>query len=186
MLKTERALPTRHYSAPAMALHWLIAIGIIGGFALGLVMTGIPGFTIAKLKYFSWHKWIGVTVLLLVMLRVVWRATHTPPPLPPGTGRLSTIVAKATHFLLYVLMVAVPVSGYLYSSIAGIQVVYLGLLPLPTLVGRHPEWRETARNVHVYLDWTLAGFVVLHLLAVIKHQVLDRDKLLSRMLPFGK
>lgn len=172
------------YSAPAMALHWLIAIGVIGAFSLGWIMTDIPGFTPSKLRYFAWHKWIGVTVLMLVVIRLAWRATHQPPPLPEGTGRLTAIAAHATHHLLYLLMVLVPVSGYLYSSVAGIQVVYLGIVPLPTLIAPHPEWRHLFRNVHVYLDWTIAGFVALHLLAVIKHQLLDRDRLLSRMLPF--
>lgn len=178
-------LQKRKYSGPAMALHWLIAVLIIWGFSLGWVMTDIPGFTPAKLKYFSWHKWIGVTVLVLVIIRLIWRATHTPPPLPEGTGRLTQIAAHGMHHLLYVLMVIVPVSGYLYSSIAGIQVVYLGVLPLPTILAPHPEWRHVARDIHVWLDWSLAALVGLHLLAVIKHQVLDRDRLLSRMLPFG-
>jgi len=178
--------PRRKYSGVAMSLHWLIAALIIGGFALGWIMTDIPGFTPTKLKYFSWHKWIGVTALLFIVIRMIWRATHTPPALPDGMSRLNVVAAHATHHLLYVLMLLVPVSGYLYSSIAGIQVVYLGILPLPTLLAPHHEWQHIARDIHVYLDWTLAGFVVLHLLAVIKHQVLDRDKLLSRMLPFGK
>lgn len=174
--------PSR-YTGTAIALHWLIAILIIGGFAMGWVMTDIPGFTPTKLKYFSWHKWIGVTVLVLVIIRLIWRATHRPPALPGGMGRLATIAAHGTHHLLYLLMLLVPLSGYFYSSVAGIQVVYLGVLPLPTIVGPHPEWRAFMRAAHVYLDWTLFGFVMLHLLAVIKHLVLDRDGLLSRMLP---
>lgn len=180
------AEPARKYSGPAIALHWLIAVLIIGGFALGWVMTDIPGFTPTKLRYFSWHKWIGVTVLVLVVIRLVWRATHTPPPLPTGTAPWVALAAHATHHLLYLLMLLVPISGYFYSSAAGIQVIYLGLLPLPTLIAPHPEWRAVFRDIHVWLDWTLAGFVALHLLAVIKHQLLDRDGLLWRMLPFGK
>ncbi|WP_347555353.1 cytochrome b [Robbsia sp. KACC 23696] len=175
----------RKYSGTAMALHWLIALLIIGGFALGWVMTDIPGFTPAKLKYFSWHKWIGVTALVLIIIRLAYRATHTPPALPAGMGRLSAVAAHGVHHFLYLLMVCVPLSGYLYSSIAGIQVVYLGLVPLPTLVGPHPELRHLFRNIHVYLDWTLFAVVILHFLAVLKHQLLDRDRLLSRMLPFG-
>jgi cytochrome b561 len=175
----------RKYSGTAMALHWLIALLIIGGFALGWVMTDIPGFTPAKLKYFAWHKWIGVTAMALIIIRLVWRATHTPPPLPATTGRTAAMAAHGVHHLLYLLMVCVPVSGYIYSSIAGIQVVYLGLVPLPTLVGPHPELRHLFRNIHVYLDWTLFAVVILHFLAVVKHQLLDRDRLLSRMLPFG-
>lgn len=181
-----QAVPiARKYSGTAMALHWLIALLIIGGFALGWVMTDIPGFTPAKLKYFAWHKWIGVTAMALIIIRLVWRATHTPPPLPATTGRMAAMAAHGVHHLLYLLMVCVPVSGYIYSSIAGIQVVYLGLVPLPTLVGPHPELRHLFRNIHVYLDWTLFAVVILHFLAVVKHQLLDRDRLLSRMLPFG-
>ncbi|MCY0389206.1 cytochrome b [Robbsia sp. Bb-Pol-6] len=182
-MNPSRRLAVRRYSGPAIALHWLIAVLIVGGFALGWVMTDIPGFTPTKLRYYAWHKWIGVTVLLLAVVRLAWRATHTPPPLPESTGRLNAAAAHGTHHLLYLLMFAVPVSGYLYSSVAGIQVVYLGVLPLPTLLAPHPAWRDTMRTVHVWLDWTLAGFVGLHVLAVIKHQLLDRDRLLARMLP---
>lgn len=176
----------RRYTGVAIGLHWLIAALIIGGFALGWVMTDIPGFTPSKLRYFAWHKWIGVTVLALVVLRLIWRATHRPPPLPASTGRWTAIAAHGTHHLLYLLMLLVPLSGYLYSSVVGIQVVYLGIVPLPTLLSPHPEWRHVFRTIHVWLDWTLAGFVALHLLAVVKHQLLDRDGLLWRMLPSGK
>ena len=98
-------------------------------------MTDIPGFTPTKLKYFSWHKWIGVTVFALAVLRVLWRATHRAPPMPDGMPRWQKGAAHLTHFLLYVLMLVIPASGYLYSSAAGIQVVYLGVLPLPTIIG---------------------------------------------------
>ena len=182
---SKRRLGKPKYTVTAIALHWAIAGLIVWGFAMGWVMTDIPGFSPTKLRYYSWHKWIGVTVLMLVVVRLLWRATHKPPPLPVGTKRLMATAAHGAHSLLYVLMVAVPVSGYIYTAVVGIQVVYLGVIPLPTMLSPHPEWRALARNVHVWLDWTLAGVVVLHLLAVVKHTVIDRDGLLSRMLPFG-
>ena len=174
------------YTRTAIALHWLIALLIVGGFSLGWIMTDIPGFTLMKLKYYSWHKWIGVTIFALVALRLMWRATHRSPPLPRGMAAWQRIAANGVHALLYLLMVAIPVTGYLYSSAANIPVVYLGVVPLPTLIGPNPELKPILREAHVLLDYTLLGVVCLHVLAVLKHQLIDRDKLLSRMLPFIK
>jgi cytochrome b561 len=174
------------YTRTAIALHWLIALLIICGFALGWVMTDIPGFTPTKLKYFSWHKWIGVTVFALAVIRVLWRATHVPPPLPAGTSRLATGGAHAVHALLYLLMLAIPITGYLYSSASNIPVVYLGLIPLPRLIDPDPVLKETLKTLHVTLNYTLLVLVSLHVLAALKHQLLDRDGVLARMLPFLK
>ncbi|MFL9912212.1 cytochrome b [Paraburkholderia sp. RL17-337-BIB-A] len=174
------------YTRTAVALHWLIALLIICGFALGWVMTGIPGFTPTKLRYFSWHKWIGVTVFALAIVRVVWRATHVPPGLPAGMPAAQRIGAHAVHVLLYGLMLAIPVAGYLYRSASNIPVVYLGIVALPRLIDPDPVLKATFRTLHVILNDVLFSLVVLHVLAVVKHQVLDRDGLLSRMLPFSK
>jgi cytochrome b561 len=177
--------PTR-YGTVAIALHWLIALLIVCGFALGWVMTDIPGFTPTKLKYFSWHKWIGVTVFALVIIRILWRATHATPPMPSHMPKWQRGIAHLTHFLLYVLMVVIPVSGYLYSSAANVPVVYLGLVPLPRLIAPDPHLKEVLKSVHITLNYTLLVLVVLHVLAALKHQILDRDGLLSRMIPFLK
>ncbi|CAM2152147.1 cytochrome b561 [Paraburkholderia tropica] len=173
------------YSGVAMLLHWLVAVLIVWGFALGWIMTDIPGITPTKLRYFSWHKWIGVTVLALVLVRLIWRATHAAPALPASTPAWEKGLAHLGHFLLYVLMVAIPVTGYLYSSAAGIQVVYLGIWPLPTLIDPDTALKGTLRLVHVSLNYTLLAVVALHVLAVVKHQLLDRQNILARMLPFG-
>ena len=92
--------------------------------------------------------------------------------------------ANLAHFLLYLLMLVIPASGYLYSSAAGIQVVYLGVLPLPTIIGPDKALKATLRIVHVALNYTLLFFVVMHVLAALKHHFVDRDGLLGRMLPF--
>src|SRR6201997_401282 len=93
------------YTRTAIAFHWLIALLIVCGFSLGWVMTGIPGFTPTKLRYFSWHKWIGVTVFALVVLRILWRATHAAPPPPAGMPAWQRAAAQVTHLALYVLMI---------------------------------------------------------------------------------
>lgn len=174
------------YTRTAIALHWLVALLIFCGFALGWVMTDIPGFTPAKLKYFSWHKWIGVTVFVLALMRVAWRATHAPPRLPAEMPAAQRIGAHAAHALLYGLILAIPVTGYLYSSASNIPVVYLGIVPLPRLIAPDPGLKEIFKALHVSLNYLLLALVSLHMLAVVKHQVWDRDGLLSRMLPFIK
>jgi cytochrome b561 len=175
----------RRYSGVAMLLHWLIAALIVWGFALGWVMTDIHGITPTKLRYFSWHKWIGVTVLALVLVRILWRATHAAPELPASTRAWERLAAHAGHAALYLLMLAIPVTGYFYSSAAGIQVVYLGIWPLPTLIGPDTALKAVLRTVHVALNYTLLAVVAVHVLAVVKHHVFDRQNILARMLPFG-
>lgn len=172
------------YTGTAIALHWLIAVLIIGGFWLGWVMTDIPGLTPTKLRYFAWHKWIGVTVFALAWLRVLWRLTHPAPPLPAGMPPLQRLVSNTVHGLLYLLMFLIPASGYLYSAAAGVQVVYLEILPLPTLIGPDQQLKVIFRLTHICLNYGLLGLFILHLLGVAKHTLIDRDGLLARMVPF--
>jgi len=171
------------YTKTAILLHWLIALLIIAAFALGLTMTNIPGLTPTKLKYFSWHKWLGVTVLGLACLRLLWRLTHAAPAYPVQMPRWQQGAAHALHLLLYILIFAIPVSGYLYSLAAGIPVVYLGVLPLPVVIDPNPELKPLLKLVHYWLNMTLLAAVCLHVLAALKHQFIDRDGVLRRILP---
>ena len=172
----------QRYTKPAMLLHWLTALLIIAAFFLGLTMVDIPGFTPTKLKYFSWHKWIGVTVLGLAVLRVLWRnANRPPPPLPMPAWQ--HMAAEGMHYLLYVLIFAVPVSGYFYTYAAGVPVVYLGLWQMPAVIAPNPELKPVLKTVHYVLTMTLAAAVVAHVLAALKHHFIDRDATLKRMLP---
>lgn len=171
------------YSGITILLHWLIALLIIGAFALGTIMVDIPGLTPSKLKYFSWHKWLGVTVLALACVRLLWRLWHPTPAYPAGMARWQITAAHLLHLLLYLLIFAVPVSGYFYSLAAGIPVVYLGLLPLPVLIAPHPEWKAALKLLHYLLNMTLLASVCLHVLAALKHQFIDRDGIFKRILP---
>ncbi|QDZ30375.1 cytochrome b [Noviherbaspirillum sp. UKPF54] len=174
---------TQRYSIPAIALHWLIALLIVSAFALGVTMVDIPGITPTKLKYFSWHKWIGVTVLGLACLRLLWRLTHAAPPQPLGMPGWQKMAAHGLHGLLYVLMFAIPVSGYFYSLAAGVPVVYLGVLPLPVLIEPDPALKPLLKQVHYALNMAMLAAVALHVAAALKHQFIDRDGVLKRMLP---
>lgn len=173
----------QRYTKTAMLLHWLIALMIVAAFFLGLTMVDIPGFTPTKLKYFSWHKWLGVTVLGLAAIRLLWRSANRPPPPLAGIPSWQHKVADGVHYLLYFLMFAAPISGYLYGSAAGVPVVYLKLIPLPALIGPDPELKAILKTVHYVLVMTMAGVVVGHALAALKHHFIDRDITLKRMLP---
>ena len=177
----------KRYTLTAIVLHWLVAVLIISGFALGVTMVDIPGLTPTKLRYFSWHKWIGITVLGLACLRLLWRLSHPAPPLPAGMRGWQTAVASAVHVFLYFLIFAVPVSGYFYSLAAGVPVVYLGIIPLPVLIDPNPEWKPILKQVHYWLNMTLLAGFCIHVAGALKHQLIDRDGVLKRMLPgFGR
>jgi cytochrome b561 len=174
----------QRYSLPAIVLHWLLAVLIIATFTLGLVMTDIPGLTPTKLRYFSWHKWAGVSVLALATLRLLWRLRRTPPAYPGSMPPWQSRAAHALHGLLYVLMFAVPLSGYFYSLAAGVPVVYFGLFPLPVLIDADPALKPVLGALHYWLNMTLAALVAVHVLAALKHVLVDRDGIMGRMSPF--
>ncbi|KFI06144.1 cytochrome b [Massilia sp. BSC265] len=173
----------QRYTFPAIALHWLIALLIIGTFTLGLVMTDIPGITPTKLKYFNWHKWAGVTVLLLAALRLLWRLFRHPPAYADEMPAWQRGAAHGLHWLLYLLMFAVPLSGYFYSLATGYPIVWFGVIELPVLIGPDPALKVVLKDVHYWLNMLLAALVGLHVAAAFKHLLVDRDGVMARMLP---
>jgi cytochrome b561 len=169
------------YTRTAMALHWLLAVAILGSFVLGSYMTDLP-FSMARLRYYNWHKWAGVLILALSAARLLWRITHRPPadlPAPAWQQR----AAHVAHGLLYVLFFAVPLSGWAYSSAAGFPIVLFGVLPLPDFVGANRELADSIKPLHGILTKVLAVVVLVHVAAALKHHFVNRDGLLQRMLP---
>ncbi len=181
-MKTASSTHVRRYTWPAMALHWLVALLIFGLFPLGLYMSDLP-LSVLKLQLYAWHKWFGITVLLLVVLRLGWRAGHRPPELPASIPRWQQRVAEGLHGLLYVLILSIPLSGWMLSSAAGVRVVWWGVLQLPMLLPASKPLAHALALVHATLNYTLAALVAVHVAAAIKHQFIDRDGVLSRMLP---
>jgi cytochrome b561 len=169
-----------HYTRTAVALHWSIAGLIFAALFMGWTMTDME-ISPQRLKLYNYHKWVGVTVLALALLRIVWKVTHKAPPLPP-LPRWQQIAAHAGHGLLYVLMLAVPISGWIYSNASGYAIVYLGKLPLPTLVDRDRALAAASVEVHEALALALVTLVVLHVLAALQHQFIRKDDMLRRML----
>lgn len=170
------------YTKTAIALHWTIALLILVAFPLGVYMHELP-LSPRKLQLYSYHKWIGISVLLFAAGRLLWRIGHRPPAPLPGP-RWQVAAAHAVHHTLYLLIVAVPVSGWLMSSALGFPVVWFGVLPLPDLVGKDKELGEALRAVHQVLNFTLLALVAIHVGAALKHHFFDRDATLVRMLPF--
>jgi cytochrome b561 len=172
----------QRYGPTAVALHWLTALLLVAGATLGLSMVDLP-LGRQKLQWYAWHKWIGITVFLLTCARLTWRVGH-PAPVPlesiPGWQRDAAWIA---HAALYALLLLIPLSGWLYSSAAGVQVVYLGLLPLPDLVAKDKALAAALRATHVALNLTLLGLVCVHSAAALWHHFVDRDAVLKRMLP---
>ncbi|MHB8353197.1 MAG: cytochrome b [Burkholderiales bacterium] len=168
------------YSATAITLHWLVALLIVIAFSVGHYMADLD-LSPWKLKIFAWHKWVGVTIFGLVAFRIFWRATHTVPALPAGMSGLMKKLSGLAHFAIYLLMLAIPLTGWLHSSAAGVTVVYFNVLTLPDLVGKNKELSSLFKEIHETLNWTLLGLVVMHVTAALKHQLVDKDNLLNRM-----
>ena len=174
--------PTIRYTAAAVALHWLLALLILFNLGFGLYLVGLP-LSPAKLRYFSWHKWVGVTVFLLSAGRLLWRLWHPAPALPATMKAWEMRAAHVSHVLLYVLFFAAPLTGWLFSSAAGFQTVYLGLVPIPDLLPKNKQVAEVLRITHHWVNYTLAAVIALHAAAALKHHFVDRDDVLTRMLP---
>ncbi len=134
-----------------------------------------------KLVVFDWHKWIGVTVLALLLVRALWRLTHPAPPLLPMPVWQHR-AAQFLHGFLYAMLLLQPVSGWLYSNASGRAIVYLGLVPLPNLVGKDRVLAGTLRELHSTGGSVLSIAIGLHVLAALKHHLIDRDDTLRRML----
>lgn len=171
------------YSTIAISLHWLVFALILANWTLGIYMVDLP-LSPQKLKAFSWHKWLGVTIFLIVAFRLAWRASHTPPPLPDSMTQWQRKASGLSHFLIYLLTVLIPLSGWLYSSASGVPTVYLGWLQLPDLVDKNKQIAALLKIVHISLNSGLFILVCAHVGAALKHHFLDRDELLARMLPF--
>ena len=174
-----------HYTSTAKTLHWLISLMIFCMLLLGFYMSDLP-LSPDKLKFYSWHKWAGVTVFLLVIIRLGWRITHTPPAMPEEMPQLQQVAATIFHFALYALMFLIPLSGWLMSSAKGFQTVWFGVLPIPDLLPKDKAVGDALKEIHQALNLLLIVILIVHVLAALKHHFIDKDNVLKQMLPSGK
>ncbi|TAM32261.1 MAG: cytochrome b [Rhodanobacter sp.] len=174
----------RQWGSVIKCFHWIMALGILGNGVWGLLMVGMSP-SISKINVFALHKSIGLTLLALLLLRLAWRLSERAPPDEP-MPRWQRRVAHATHAFLYVLIAAIPLSGWWFNSVTGKPLQWFKLFNLPALTAKNEGISHLVRDVHEYLFFLLLLVLVLHVGAALKHHVFDRDNVLRRMLPFGR
>ena len=172
-----------HWGAVSQSFHWLIVLLILLLAIVGLTMGELP----KTPKYFwvyTLHKSTGITVLALVLLRIGWRLYAGAPKPVPGTPTWQQRSAALTHVLLYALVLAMPLSGWLYDSASGLRPFrYFGLVEMPKLVAPNESLRDLSHSTHVTLFWVLVALVALHAGAAFYHHLFQNDATLTRMLP---
>ena len=172
----------RRWGAIAQLLHWLIVLFIVAQFTLATLFEQLPAGA-KKLTLLSRHKSIGITILVLALVRLAWRWSNPTPTLPDTLKPYERALARLTHALLYVLLFAVPLSGWLMSSARGFPVSWFGFLQLPDLVPKNKVLYEALLTTHGILAWTLGIVATVHLVAALKHHFVLKDDVLRRMLP---
>ena len=177
------------YGTVAMLLHWLIAFAIISLLIVGKYMHGLPDNDPNKFALYQMHKSFGITVLALTVVRILWRFTNKVPPLPDGMPAWQRWGAHASHVLLYVLMLAIPLSGWAMVSASplGIPTLWFGLAEVPNLpITPGEEAHEGLEETHELLGNLMILLLLAHVAAALKHHFWDRDTVFRRMLPFTK
>jgi cytochrome b561 len=176
--------PTR-YTAVAQLFHWIIAALIIIQFALAWSGEDLP-LGAHKLALLARHKSFGMTVLMLAILRLLWRFKNPPPALPSGMTPIERALARATHIAFYVLLFAMPLTGWMMSSAKNYSVSWFGLFTWPDLIGKNETAFNILKSTHDYLSHALFVIAVLHVLAALKHHFWNKDDVFLRMLPMTK
>ena len=172
------------YGLVTQSLHWLVVVLVIVQFFLAEAVDEMPRGA-QKLEWLGWHRSVGLTILVVALVRVTWRTfDRLPDPLPmPDWQRKASL---ATHWALYALLFALPLTGWMMSSAEGATVSWFGLVQLPGLVVPSKPLGEILHVLHSVLATSLLVLAGLHVLAALMHQFVDRDGLLYRMLPWGR
>ena len=180
-MSTSRSDPSAgRYTQPAILLHWIVAALVVAQIAWGWWMQDIPKQPVGpRVDAFNLHKSVGLTILALMLVRLGWRLGHRPPALPPLPA-WQQHAAAVVHALLYVALLAMPLSGYLGSVFSGYPVKVFGLT-LPAWGAKNVPWKDALSVVHLWTSVTLAGLIAVHIAAALKHALVDHDGLLARM-----
>ena len=177
------AVPEVHRYSPAMqALHWLTALLMFAVLPLAWAMVEAPRTAPGRETLYTLHKSVGITILALAALRLVWRVSRPVPAEPSSLPRWMAVSGRASHWLLYAILLAMPISGYLLSTAGGNPVSYFGLFDLPSLP-KNADLASSARSVHLTLQWAVYALIALHVAATAYHVIVRKDGLLDRELP---
>ncbi len=171
------------WGSVAKLFHWTIALFVIGLLVGGLTMTDMK-VSPDKFKLYALHKSIGITVLVLMLLRFAWRGVDPRPKDVAGMAPIIAFAAHAVHRLLYVALLAMPISGWVYNSASNFPLQWFGLVQLPAIVAPDKALKALAHEVHEVLAWTIIALLLAHIAGALKHHFIDRDDKLRRTLPF--
>lgn len=170
------------YTKVAIWLHWLIGLAVIANIGLAMLTEGLPRET--HRAAMGIHKSLGITILLLTIVLILWRIGHKAPPLPAGTPAWQRPLSKVVHLLFYLLLILLPLSGWVWMSAADRPIDVFGLFTMPSIVGPSESVADTLHDRHELLGLTMLALVTIHILAALKHQFIDRTRLIGRMNPF--
>ena len=173
------------YGLVSRLLHWLMALLILAMIGVGAYMADLDKEDPLRAQLFTLHKEIGITILALAVIRILWVLASRPPVLPAALQRWEVILARSTTGLLYLLMLATPIAGYLITSTGGKPINYFGLFDLPMLMGENHDLHEFLEELHGFLAFSILALVILHTAGAIKHRLIDKDPeadVLKRML----
>jgi cytochrome b561 len=178
-------IPPARYGAVAQSFHWIIAALVVTQFVLANLEDDLP-IGAHKLALLARHKSVGMTILMLAILRLLWRLWNPPPALPSGMKPIERILARASHYTFYALLFAMPITGWMMSSAKNYSVSWFGLFTWPDLIGKNEATFDLLHSTHEILSDVLFAVAVLHILAALKHHFWNKDNVLLRMLPFTK
>lgn len=170
------------YTKVAIWLHWLIGLAVIVNIGLAMLTEDMP--REAHRAAMGVHKALGMAILALTLLRILWRLTHKAPPLPAGMRGWERWTSRLVHFLFYALLILLPLSGWVWMSAADRPIDFFGLFTFPSIVAPSKAVADALHDRHETLGLLMLGLVLFHVLAALKHQLVDGDRLFARMNPF--
>ena len=168
-----------HFGVVSIVFHWVMAILLITLLALGLYMTSLP-INPDTIELYGWHKELGMLVLMLVIARSIWRVSNVIPRL--ALPWWEALAARVVHYLFYVFMFALPITGWLMSSAAGFPVSFFNWFIFPDLISPNPNLMKLLEQIHEWLAYGLIATTCLHILAALKHHFIDKDDIMRRMM----
>ena len=184
-MKKNDNTPQATYTTVAKCIHWITALLVVVNILWGLHMEHFPGYKHGQAEWkelLFYHASLGALVFWLTAVRVVWRARHQPPPLPDTVPACQKVVSKLVHCAFYLVLLALPLSGYVHRLAGKHSVSFWGVFDWPVLIDPNEPLRLMSENIHVGLAFLLIALIALHLGAAVKHLFIDRDGILKRML----
>jgi cytochrome b561 len=170
------------YNNTAKTLHWLVLVLLVAQFAVAWTMPHIHRGT-EPIGLIAWHLTIGMLILLVVLLRLGWRAVSAVPPPPDDLPASLRLLSRATHFLLYAILIIVPLLGWINASARGWTVWFVGAIALPKLAASGSSWGDEMGDIHRIAAYVLSATIGLHVLGALYHHLILKDAVLRRMLP---